>query len=609
MSPSRGRMPPLPRVPIFQAMARHRGQRTAIISPASSSAGDPSPCTYSYRRLLRDASHGSQRLARLIPHDRARRRPRIAFLVEQGYQHVVSLLSILGAHAIAVPLPAAFPAPELRHMLNDSGAAVLLASRACAAQAEDVCREGLGQRPRLVVCMAGGGGRRRRVYARPGGMTAVGGGGGGVLLYTSGTTSRPKGVLLSHTALTAQCRSLRRAWQYTAADQLLHVLPLHHIHGLVNGLLAPLHAGACVEFLAAAAPAFNPTAVWTRLAASFLLPPPVVDDGDGDGGAMDNKAVPPTPARRPISIFTAVPTIYSRLLATFGALPPAIQAAARTAIAPAHLRLNMCGSAALPAPTRTAWTALSAGNVLLERYGMTEVGMALSGGLDVRDRVEGCVGWPMPGVEVRLVQAERGDTDADGELQIRGPTVFAGYWNNAAATEAAFVHNDDDDGGGGGGKGRWFKTGDIATALPPAAGASSAARRRGPMYCLRGRLSVDIIKTGGEKVSALEVERELLALPQIAEAAVVGIDAGSSIWGQRVAALVVVVVGGNDPDAAPAPTAAITPLSIRRALRDRLAAYKIPVEIQIVPGPGLARNAMGKVNKKDLIARYFPGRE
>lgn len=204
-------------------------------------------------------------------------------------------------------------------------------------------------------------------------------------------------------------------------------------------------------------------------------------------------------------------------MTTFPSLPPTTQQAAQEAISPTHLRLNISGSAALPTPTKKAWQDLSAGNVLLERYGMTEVGMAISCGLDFADRVDGSVGWALPSVRVRLVDTDTnqiiqpGETldsagrEREGEIQIQGPTVFREYWANPQATADAFVTDD---------TGTWFKTGDVATRrrVDTAGQGTSEGWATGEMYFIRGRKNVDIIKTGGEKVSALEVERELLSL-------------------------------------------------------------------------------------------------
>ena len=303
--------------------------------------------------------------------------------------------------------------------------------------------------------------------------------------------------MLLESVLTAQAKSLIEAWNYSPRDHLLHVLPLHHIHGTVNALITPLLAGSTVEFMFP----FNANAVWERLAAPFLP------------NESEQKQ-----AKEKITFLTVVPTIYNRLLASHSSLSSSMQDASRKAISPEFMRLNISGSAALPTPTKDAWTKLSSGNVLLERYGMTEVGMALSSGLDYNDRVDGSVGWPLPSVEARLVDTENDEVipvgeemdkdgkEREGEIQLRGPTIFKEYWRNEKATSEEFVEGND-------GKARWFKTGDVATRRHiDGAGKSEQEWARGPMYFIKGRKSVDIIKTGGEKVSALEIERELLSL-------------------------------------------------------------------------------------------------
>jgi malonyl-CoA/methylmalonyl-CoA synthetase len=389
--------------------------------------------------------------------------------------------------------------------------------------------------------------------------------------------------------------SLLQAWKYTPNDRLLHVLPLHHIHGTINALMTPLFAGSAVEFLFP----FNANAVLERLAAPYL-----------PNGKTKDK----------ITFFTVVPTVYNRLLATHKDLSPELQEATKKALSPENMRLNISGSAALPTPTKKAWSDLSNGNVLLERYGMTEVGMALSCGLDFADRVDGSVGWPLPSVQVRLVDTETNEViqpgkeldkdgkERDGEIQLRGPTIFKEYWRNEKATKEEFVRGDD-------GKGPWFKTGDIAVRREvPGSGKSGQDWTKGPMYFIRGRKSADIIKTGGEKVSALEVERELLSLPQVAEAAVLAVPSGK--WGQKVGAVIVL-----NADQTGKGGKKWGPMDMRRALKDRLANYKIPQVMKVVDG--IPRNAMGKsestcenlktdkklifdaVNKKELVKAVF----
>ena len=368
--------------------------------------------------------------------------------------------------------------------------------------------------------------------------------------------------------MTAQAQSLTTAWNYSSQDRLLHVLPLHHIHGTINAILAPLLSGSTIEFIFP----FNATAVWSRFAAPFLPNP-----------SSSSK----------ITFFTVVPTVYNRLLATFPSLSPELQAAAKIAISPENLRINISGSAALPTPTKKKWADLSNGNVLLERYGMTEVGMALSCGLDNADRVDASVGWPLPSVEVRLVDTETHEViipgeelssdgkERHGEIQLRGPTIFKEYWENPAATAKEHVEGED-------GKGRWFKTGDVAVRRDVStAGHSDQLWAKGSMYFILGRLSADIIKSGGEKISALEVERELLSLPQVAECAVVAVPSGK--WGHKVGAVVMLTPFGMT---AGRNGGRWSPLDMRKSMKEKLAGYKVPQIMKVVED--IPRNAMGK---------------
>jgi malonyl-CoA/methylmalonyl-CoA synthetase len=312
----------------------------------------------------------------------------------------------------------------------------------------------------------------------------------------------------------AQIDSLLEAWEWTAEDCALLVLPLHHVHGIVNVLGSALAAGARCEIL----PQFDAEAAWERLSS-------------GD-----------------VTVFSAVPTIYHRLIAVWDAAPPPVQ---RAWSAGSHrVRLMMCGSAALPVRTLERWRTLT-GHTLLERYGMTETGMILSNPLHGQRR-PGSVGRPLPGVEVRL---------ADGEVEVRGPGVFSEYWQRPADTREAFRDG-------------WFRTGDVALVEDGA-------------YRLLGRTSTDIIKTGGYKVSALEIEDAMRELPAVADCAVVGLP--DDEWGQRVCAFVELQAG-----------ATLTLNEVRDRLKAELAPYKIPRDLRITPA--LPRNAMGKVNKPALSA-------
>jgi acyl-CoA synthetase (AMP-forming)/AMP-acid ligase II len=472
---------------------------------------------------------------------------------------------------------------------------ILLSSTKFASLASEVLREGLDHHPvsAHIEKTLEGSKPDDRIELVGDSYTAE----GGMMLYTSGTTARPKGVLLHHLVLIAQAHSLLQAWNYSRNDRLLHVLPLHHIHGTVNALLAPLLAGSTIEFMFP----FTPDNVWSRFAAPFLS---TTTNGTTSSVSKTENGVTPlhspssshlssTP-REPITFFTVVPTIWARLLQSHPTLSPPLQSATKIAIQRKHLRLNISGSAALPTPTKKAWTDLSNGNVLLERFGMTEVGMALSCGLADVDRIDGAVGWPLPSVEARLVDSDTDEvikdteTERAGEIQLRGPTIFRGYWRNPEATKKEFTHDG------------WFKTGDIAVRreVPGAGTGESGEWAKGPAFFVLGRKSADIIKTGGEKVSALEVERELLGLPQVEECAVVGLS--SETWGQKVAAVVVLSPEGKTAGRGGKAWGA---MDMRRALKDRLVAYKIPQDLKVVET--IPRNAMGKVNKKELVIKVF----
>ncbi|KAL8773743.1 MAG: hypothetical protein Q9209_001511 [Squamulea sp. 1 TL-2023] len=559
----------LPKLPVFEAIAKHDPDSTAVIHCTSGRR-------FTYGQLLKDVLNAREKL-RHTAGGQSTDGQRVAFLVENSYEYVVTLLSILGSNSIAVPLSSSFPASELRYILDNSEALLFLSSDKFQSKADEVLKEGLEKKPILSTIDERLESSQSSEHVQ---LVESDNDQSGMMLYTSGTTSRPKGVVLPGSVLTAQSQSLRQAWKYTPDDHLLHVLPLHHIHGTINALLTPLFAGSTMEFLFP----FNVQAVWERLAAPFYI----------DEATRKGK----------ITFLTVVPTIYNRLLSSHPGLDVPLQRATKEALLPQNLRLNISGSAALPTTTKSAWTELSGGNVLLERYGMTEVGMALSCGLDFADRVDGSVGWPLPLVEARLVDTETGQViregeeltpdgkEREGEIQLRGPTVFKEYWHNPKATAEEFTDAED-------GKGKWFKTGDVATRkVIDGTGKSGQEWAKGPMYFIRGRKSVDIIKSGGEKVSALEIERELLSLPQISEAAVLGLP--SEQWGQKVAAVVVL-----NPDQINTGRAGKTwgVMDMRRALKDRLANYKIPQELKVLEE--IPKNAMGKVNKKSLIKEVF----
>ncbi|MEZ4307968.1 MAG: AMP-binding protein [Polyangiaceae bacterium] len=349
-----------------------------------------------------------------------------------------------------------------------------------------------------------------------------------LLLYTSGTTGKPKGAMITHANVALQAQLLREAWSFSETDTLLHALPLHHLHGLGISFFTSLLAGATTRML----PRFDAARIWTEMAAGRA------------------------------TVWMAVPTMYQKL---FEALDSAPREQARTwEKGAASLRLATSGSAALPVRLAERWRTLT-GTIPLERFGMTEIGVGLTNPLTPESRRPGWVGRPPRTVEVRLIDETGTDIDSgEGELLIRGPSVFAGYWDRPEATRSAFR----DDG--------WFITGDRAERAPDGT------------IRLLGRTSVDILKSGGYKLSALEIEEVLRSHPAVREVAVVGLP--DETWGERVVAAIV-PHEGRAPDLATE--------AVRTWAKDLIAPYKIPREIHLLPT--LPRNALGKVVKPDLI--------
>jgi malonyl-CoA/methylmalonyl-CoA synthetase len=346
-----------------------------------------------------------------------------------------------------------------------------------------------------------------------------------LLLYTSGTTGKPKGAAITHRNVAVQASLLHAAWGYTDGDTLLHALPLHHLHGLGISLLTSLLAGARARML----PRFEARRVWDEL------------------------------ARGGVTVWMAVPTMYQKLIEAFDAADAATQA--RWTAGARALRLATSGSAALPVTLASRWREI-AGAVPLERFGMTEIGVGMSNPLDVAGRRPGSVGPALPTVEARIIDEAGHDLDAGpGQLLIRGPSVFPGYFRRDEATRAAFTPDG------------WFKTGDVAERSPDG------------YVRLLGRTSVDILKSGGYKLSALEIEEALRENDAVAEVAVVGVP--DETWGDRVVACVV----ARGP---------LDPADLRAFAKEKLASYKCPKDVVLLPE--LPRNAMGKVQKPALVA-------
>lgn len=432
----------------------------------------------------------------------------VAFMLSAGITYTAVQWGIWRAGGIAVPLSVHATAHELAHTLGDSGATRIITTKAFAGHFPAHQRQ-------LVIA-------EHLMAAEVSALPEVGSSRRAMILYTSGTTSKPKGVVITHANLQAQIETLVEAWEWSAEDRIPLFLPLHHIHGIVNVLCCALWSGATVD----AFPRFEGELVLSRVAA-------------GD-----------------YTLFMAVPTVYAKLV---GILEGAEADSIRRGFA--GMRLMVSGSAALPASLHHRWAELT-GQSLLERYGMTETGMMVSNPLHGKRR-PGTVGQALPKVELRL-RNEQGETvireGEPGEVQARGPGIFSEYWKLPEATAESF-----EDG--------WFRTGDMAVI-------------EDGYWRILGRLSVDIIKSGGYKLSALEIEAALLEHPAIRECAVVGLD--DETWGQTVAVAAVLEEGAAElqvPD-------------LQRWGKDRLSAYKLPRQLLCVKS--LPRNAMGKVAKREV---------
>ncbi|MGY0219981.1 acyl-CoA synthetase [Endozoicomonadaceae bacterium StTr2] len=477
---------------------------------------------FSYSWLLNYSKQLAQTLLQQL-HCSDLRESRVINLAPAGADYVVMQWAIWLAGGIAVPLALDSPETEIAELVADCDPAIALSSRSCADRLQSFCQ--MKRIPLLVV-------RDGEVCSKLPvsgllqelGLPDIQPQRRAMIVYTSGTTGKPKGVVLSHHNIESQIKTLVDAWQWQPDDFIPLFLPLHHIHGIINVLCCALWVGAEIE----AYPRLEVKTLTSRIkTASF-------------------------------SLFMAVPTVYIRLLSYIRSLPAddRVQLVAKFQA----MRLMISGSAALPVSIHQQWRALT-GHDLLERYGMSETGMTLSNPLQ-GERRAGTVGLPLAGVDIRLL-SERGEVvtaeNEPGEILVKSESVFREYWNRPEVTASSFSDS-------------WFRTGDMAVI-------------EDGYYRILGRISVDIIKRCGYKISALEIESVLLEHEAISECAVVGVADFEK--GENIVAAVVVHRGAT-PDE----------VELRHWCRTYIAGYKVPDRFLMLDS--LPRNAMGKVQKKRI---------
>lgn len=451
---------------------------------------------------------------------------RVAYMVHPGFDYVTTLWAIWQAGGVAVPMCLTHPLPSLQHVVEDAQVTIVVISK----DFENVIGAYLQSKGITCIILEELGELAAESQLPPKveikTLPVVDAKRMALILYTSGTTNKPKGVVTTHNNIQAQISTLVDAWEWSEKDHVLCVLPLHHVHGVINVIGCALWSGANCQFL----PHFSAQSIFE-----------IFNEGR-------------------LNVFMAVPTIYFKLISYYESLNAATQSQLTQTMR--KFRLMVCGSAALPVSVMEKWEVIS-GHTLLERYGMTELGMAISNPYK-GDRKAGYVGVPLPGVEVQLMDENYipVTNQEPGEIVVKGNNVFQQYWNSPDATAGAFTQSG------------WFKTGDIAVI-------------ENGYYRILGRNSVDIIKSGGYKISALEIEESLRTMDIIEDCAVVGIE--SEEWGELIVAAIVLNKQVAD---------VLDEQKLNDALVQKIAAYKKPRKYLLLDE--LPRNAMGKVVKNDV---------
>ncbi|RFU26561.1 hypothetical protein B7463_g9774, partial [Scytalidium lignicola] len=470
----------------------------------------------------------------------------IGILAPGGYEFAVALLTILALGAAAVPLSTALPVKEASYFVTKTGAALILTSSNAIELGQSLrgCVNATTVRCTACVTVAS---HINTVPLESSDIIIssdcyVDGNGPGLVIFTSGTTGCPKAAVMRRGSVFEAAAAVADHYRITEDDTILHILPVHHATGIDISFFPFLISGSCIEFRSGS---FNTSWTWERWR---------------KGG---------------LTFFSGVPTIYMRMMGFYEQqLSKLLQGTLDEYIAGARqLRGMLCGTSALPRPIQQFWTKIRDGKIILTRYGATEFGAVVKVALDARNIPDSSVGELVSGIDMKL-----SDSD-EGEVLVKSPYMFSKYLFDDDITAQAH----DADG--------YFKTGDIA-------------RRKGTYYFIVGRASVDIIKSGGYKISALDIERECLGLPYIAEVMVVGVD--DEEFGQRVAAVVTLredqtqyTYDGSSGKKR------LTLEDLRRDLSPKMVRYKMPTLLRVVEGE-IPKTASGKVLKKQLGPKYFP---
>ena len=475
----------------------------------------PGGRSVTYAALLEETGRAANALQKLgvKPGDR------VAVQVEKSPEVIALYLGALRAGAVFLPLNTAYTPNEVRYFLEDASPSLLVCAPGSALDGAGFVAE-LGLAKETLAPDGSGSWTDAVKVASPDFATVARGGSDlAAILYTSGTTGRSKGAMLSHTNLASNCVTLALAWRFTSDDVLLHALPIFHTHGLFVATHLGLMTGASMLFL----PRF---------------------DGDQVIGLLPRATA-----------MMGVPTFYTRLL----------ERADFTADLVRHMRVFISGSAPLLAETHRAFSERT-GHAIVERYGMTETTMNSSNPYD-GDRRAGTVGFPLPGVEIRVADPESGTVLPTGEIgvvEVKGPNVFRGYWQMPEKTAAEFRPDG------------FFITGDLG-------------KFDGEGYLSIVGRGKDLIISGGFNVYPKEVETEIDQIEGVVESAVIGLPHPD--FGEGVAAVVVTQAGAQ-----------LTEAGIQARLSERLARFKQPKRVFFVAD--LPRNTMGKVQKNELRTRY-----